>query len=258
MDHCKSHGSWDIFIHNAGLTVSTSQDEYFEVNALLTEKLIATLKECKSLSRFGKFIYLSSFAAHGPSNQSGPVSAYGSSKAAAEKYVINSGLNYQICRPTGIYGSGDMAFLPLFKSAAFGIYPMMAPKAQLMTLIHGADLAKGIVRHFQNDEKILHFDDGHVYTHDDFRKALSHAATKKLRNIRLPIQIVKGWLKISDYMSHLLGSRPGVTLEKYNEISQNWDLRNNTDLYHPEISCEYDLMKGCKETFDYYKKHNLV
>ena len=256
--HTDSYGKWDILIHNAGLTVSVFRDEYYEINERLTARLVEAVKESEVLDSSGKLIYVSSYAAYGPSGINQPVSAYGKSKAAAEKHIAEAGYDYMICRPTGIYGSGDMAFLPLFKTAAFGFFPMMSPTNQQLTLIHGADLASGIVQHLNNAEKYLHFNDGNSYTHADFKEALSKAVGKKLIYLRLPIAMVRMWLKLSDHFYRVIKGRPGVTLEKYDEISMNWDLHKTTDLYHPPINCQYNLTSGSKEAYDFYKKHKLV
>lgn len=256
--HVSTYGKWDIILHNAGLTVSTFEKEYFEINDRITARLVQCVRESDSLDPKGKLIYISSYAAHGPSGTDFPVSAYGRSKAAAEQHIIKSGYNYIICRPTGIYGSGDMAFLPLFQAAKYGFYPLMAPKKQKITLIHGADLANGIVQHLNSNENYLHFNDGNCYSHSDFKEALSEAVGKKLTYLKLPVSSARLWLKLSDWYHQQTNSRPAVTLEKYNEISMDWDLHHTTTLYHPKISCQFDLTSGSKEAYDFYKKNKLV
>jgi nucleoside-diphosphate-sugar epimerase len=111
----KQHGTLDLFIHNAGLTVSQVEDQYFQVNANLTRQIIKTLEQQKVIKPKGKLVYISSYAAHGPFGADEPVSAYGSSKRQAECIIEESQINHTIIRPTAIYGPGDDAFLPSSK-----------------------------------------------------------------------------------------------------------------------------------------------
>ena len=252
--------SFECIIHNAGLTVSTDSNEYYRVNVGLTELLLKETSSFGLLHKQGNWIQISSYAAHGPENHNLPVSSYGKSKRDAESIVEKSGYDYQIYRPTGIYGSGDLAFLPLFQTAKFGIYPLLAPIDQKISMIHGYDVAFNIVKNIQGFKKqrIIHLSDGKIYSHQDFKRAIEQAMNKKLKMISIPNHLVGGWLRLSDFISKKTKMHPGVTLEKFHEISQNWNLKENKDLFHPELDCRYDLFSGFKEAYQYYKSVNLL
>lgn len=247
----------DYFIHNAAVTVSLNQAEYFSVNTTLTAEVLDALKSSKALSN-GKFVLISSYAANGPLNAGGPVSDYGRSKLQAEEKIQEYGLNHLIVRPTGIYGPGDAAFLPLFKLAKRGVYPLSAPQTQKVTMIHGLDLAKGIVSSMKDMSGVLHFSDGNTYSHQDLRSSLQKVFKRKVRNIKLPKSLAILSLKVANLFDKILRERPSLTAEKFDEISQDWNLIDDEQLKHANIKCEFDIDSGFQDTYLDYKKKNLL
>lgn len=250
-------GQIDLFIHNAGVTTSLHIQEYFEVNVSLTKQLLHSLKNTSLLSGNGKFIHISSYAAHGPSNEKNPISSYGQSKKEAEALVKQSGLPFLIVRPTAIYGAGDLAFLALFKSVKKGVYPLVKP-AQKMSMIHARDLSSTIKKEADNLQGILHVSDGNTYSHDDFRKAFSEALEVRIRFWRIPSFLAKSSLWFSDRWHSLIGRRPTVTLEKFNEISQDWDLHGDSKLHHAQVSNALTLKQGFENAYAFYQENHLI
>lgn len=251
-----SIGPLDFFVHNAGMTVSLDNEEYYDVNVGLTKKIINALETSHLLKKDGVFTYTSSYAAHGPIQIKEPVSHYGRSKLQAEEIIKKRLKSHLIARPTAIYGSGDIAFLPLFKSSFKGIYPVVDYN-QRMSMIHAADLAHGIISDMQSKTGIIHYSDGNTYLHNDFIEALEYIFEKKVRKISLPKSLVKASMWISDLWHTIIKKRPGITLEKFTEISQNWDL-HSSDLPHSTVECKIELSDGFKDALTFYKKNNLI
>ncbi len=83
-----------------------------------------------------RFVCVSSLSAREPE-----LSAYGASKARAEKLVRASGLDWTIVRPPWVYGPGDRDSLDLFKAARWGLMPM-PPSEGRSSLIHVDDLSR--------------------------------------------------------------------------------------------------------------------
>ncbi|MEQ8905515.1 NAD(P)-dependent oxidoreductase [Ekhidna sp.] len=249
-------GELDYFIHNAGMTVSLKNEEYYLVNVGITTAITEALVETKLLKESGKFIYTSSYAAQGPASINKPVSHYGSSKLQAEKVIQEKMANYLLVRPTAIYGAGDEAFLPLFKGAKLGVYPVTDSK-QRMSMIHAADLAKMVVQDMQNHAGIIHYNDGSTYLHQDFIEIFQELFNKKVRKFPLPKWLAKFSMGSSDVWHKLIKKRPGITLEKFDEISQHWDL-HTTDLKHSTVKAEISLKEGFKDALKYYRENNLI
>jgi Nucleoside-diphosphate-sugar epimerases len=113
----------DVVFHVAGLISSYNPSDYFRVNVNGTKNLIKAILESENRV---KFIYTSTLASVGPGKDSEPIKEidephpvdfYGKSKREAEDYVLlhKNILNVSIIRPTAIYGSLDLGFLPLFQ-----------------------------------------------------------------------------------------------------------------------------------------------
>lgn len=250
------HGAMDYFFHNAGMTVSLKNQEYYDVNVGLTKKLARAIKECSFLPEDRTFGYTSSYAAHGPENIKKPVSHYGESKLQAEQIVAKHFKNHLIARPTAIYGAGDVAFLPLFKSAKLGIYPVTNGH-QRMSMIHAADLSHMIVHDLQSKNGIIHYSDGKTYFHRDFISTFSDILQKKIRSFPLPKWLARLSMGASDVWHKIINKRPGITLEKFSEISQHWDL-HTTNLPHSSVSAKISLQEGFEDALNYYQKQKLL
>ncbi len=250
-------GAFDFFIHNAGKTTSINREDYTNINTKLTGRIVDAISETGFLGPEGKLVYISSYTAQGPVGVDHPVSCYGASKKEAEEFFQKCEFPSIIFRPTAIYGAGDKAFLPLFQAANKGIYPLTRPD-QKMSMIHAADLASIVVQDMPTTEGIIHVSDGHTYSHTEFRDTLSQVMNRKIRNIRIPSVISKISLWFSDIWHKVSGGTPNLTLEKFEEISQDWDLHDDNSLEHANFNIAFDLKKGFEDAYDYYTKNKLL
>lgn len=253
-------GEMDLVIHNAGLTKSISSEQFFETNVGITSKLVKSLVEAKTFSKIGKICYVSSLAAIGPVGFNKPLSAYGESKLASEKIIRDSGLDYMIFRPTGIYGPGDKEFLPLFKSVKKGFYPCAAPISQKVTLIHGHDVAQNIIALSKSDitNKIIHLEDGNIYSHRMLKDQISTLLGRKAWLIQIPNWLTRFALKVDFYLGKIFQYEPILTIEKYNEISKDWNHDFTSERKEIPLEIKYDLSKGFASTLEYYQSQKLL
>ena len=251
------HGELTYFVHNAGVTVSLNNDEYFSINVGLARSIVQALTESVWLPKKNKLINISSMAAQGPFGVGRPVSNYGRSKLAAEKIIESSGYPYVMFRPTGIYGAGDVAFLPLFKLASKSLYPLTSTE-QKMSMIHAKDLARIIVQEAKEATGILHTNDGKTYMHRDFIESLQKVTKKKIHKIPTPKWVSKLSLGLSDVWHKIIKKRPGLTLEKFQEITMDWHLHEDPDLNFSKVPCEISLEEGFRDAYNFYKNKNLL
>lgn len=255
----KKDGKLDLIIHNAGLTKSNSISDNLDVNKGITANVIEAIRQSGCLSDNGKFTYISSMAALGPVGAGGPVSAYGHSKLKAEEIVKNSGLPYLIFRPTAIYGPRDSSFLAMFKSGKLGLYPNIASTHQKITMIYGADVAK-LVFHYAGTwkNKIVHLDDGQVYSHQDFRNALEASFQRSVKYFKVPGPIILGALFFLEMLTSIMKKKPVLTREKYREIRQDWnhDLKEEHNMLK-DLNL-ISLKDGFANTLQYYREQNLL
>ncbi len=252
----ESIGKIQYFIHNAGMTVTLKNEEYYHVNVGITRSLVEGIVNTEFLEKEGTFVYTSSYAAHGPLNVKKPVSHYGRSKLQAEKIIQDKIDKHLFVRPTAIYGAGDLAFLPLFKIAKLGLYPVTNSR-QRMSMIHVVDLAHMIIDDMQSNVGVLHYNDGNTYLHQDFIHIFSSLFQKKIRNFPLPGWLIKLSMGFSDIWHKLISKRSRITLERFTEISQHWDL-HNSDLKHSSVKPRISLKEGFNDTLKYYQENNLI
>ena len=122
-------------VHAAGLVKARSPEEFDAVNAKGTANLLAALDEAAPGLR--RFVYVSSLAAHGPSEDGRPrppdapplpITAYGRSKLKGEELVRawRGSTRAVIIRPPVIYGPRDSQLLPFFRLARWRIAPLLA------------------------------------------------------------------------------------------------------------------------------------
>lgn len=124
------HGA-DAVMHIAGLTSSHDPAAFKTCNVDGTAALIAAANSAE----VRRFVFVSSLSAREPG-----LSAYGASKAEAEKLVEASGLDWTIVRPPGVYGPRDVDYFEMFRTAKRGFVPL--PPRGASSIIHVDDLAR--------------------------------------------------------------------------------------------------------------------
>lgn len=160
----------DAVIHIAGLTNSPDPADFEIANVAGTLELL----EAAVAARVPRFIFVSSLSAREPH-----LSAYGASKAKAEKLISASGLDWTIVRPPAVFGPRDKDMFELFRSAKWGVVPVPPPGRSSM--IHVFDLAELLVALVPSDEDVTHAtfepDDGREdgWSHREMAKAIGWA-----------------------------------------------------------------------------------
>ena len=107
-----------------------------------------------------RLVHVSSLSAREPE-----LSAYGASKARAEKLVRASGLDWTIVRPPGIYGPRDLDYFEMFRLARWGVMPV-PPREGRASIVHVDDLARLLLALVPGGERVSH----QVFEPDDGRK----------------------------------------------------------------------------------------
>jgi nucleoside-diphosphate-sugar epimerase len=190
----------DAIVHVAGLTKARTFDEYREVNARGTEKLVAAGRRAAAGAHF---VLISSQAAAGPSREGRPVqdddparpiSWYGRSKREAEE-VLAAGWPgpWTVLRPVVVYGPGDTGLFQYFRMAASGWIPV--PAATTRIQIVGAERAAlAVARTLGRGElfgKTRFLSDPDPITLRELAETVSGHSGRRGRLIRVPDGLVR-------------------------------------------------------------------
>ena len=163
----------EAVIHVAGVVNDAARFE--SGNVLGTLNVI----EAAKAEGVQRFIHVSSLSAREPD-----LSAYGVSKARAEKLIMASGLDWTIVRPPGIYGPRDVDYFEMFRLARWGVMPV-PPKEGRASIIHVDDLARLLLALVPGGEGVsfqtFEPDDGRKqgWSHYEFARAIGWAIGRR-------------------------------------------------------------------------------
>ncbi len=163
----------EAVIHVAGVVNDAARFE--SGNVLGTLNVI----EAAKAEGVQRFILVSSLSAREPD-----LSAYGVSKARAEKLIMASGLDWTIVRPPGIYGPRDVDYFEMFRLARWGVMPV-PPKEGRASIIHVDDLARLLLALLPGGEGVsfqtFEPDDGRKqgWSHYEFARAVGWAMGRR-------------------------------------------------------------------------------
>jgi UDP-glucose 4-epimerase len=260
---------YDYIIHAAGLTRARSQKEYNHINAGFIHNLALAVLE--SGVKLKKIVLISSLAAIGPLNSlkgiitedtiPNPITAYGKSKLLGEQNLkAFSSLNYNILRPTGVYGPWDRDIFIFFKQVAKGIEPYIGNIEQKFSFLYVTDLAKATIKAlFAGNHKTYNLSDGNFYNRYELGANIKEALNLKTVKFHLPVNFVKLIAKVSEKYSSLSDKAAVLNIEKVNELmAVNWwcDIEQaKADLgFYPQ----YNLHAGVAETIKWYKTNKWL
>ncbi len=239
-------------VHVAGLTTSQDPAAFAAANVEGTRRLIAAAKA----RRIRRFVFVSSLSAREPG-----LSAYGASKAEAETLVEDSGLDWVIVRPPGVYGPRDVDYFEMFRSARLGFVPL--PPRGASSLIHVDDLARllldlvdapeALVRH-----SIFEPDDGREggWSHRELARAIGAATGRRVFAPHLPA----GVMRLAARADRLVrGRRARLTEDRVSYmVHPNWvartSLRVPPALWQPRI----DTQQGLRDTARWYRREGWL
>ena len=137
-DLARASAGCDAIVHAAGLVKARTLEDYRDVNARGTQRLVEAARETAPNALF---LFVSSQAAAGPARDGRPVaegdparpiSWYGISKREGEKAVERVWKGpWIVLRPGVLYGPGDPGLLAYFRMAASGWLPVPAGASRI-------------------------------------------------------------------------------------------------------------------------------
>lgn len=165
----------EAVIHVAGVVNAPDPAGFEAGNVAGTLAVIEAMK----LAGVPRLLHVSSLSAREPR-----LSAYGASKAKAEKLVRASGLDWTIVRPPAIYGPRDREMFELFRIARWGVLPV-PPRGGRASLVHVDDLARLLLALVPASRSVSHKvfepDDGKPggWSHYELARAIGWAVGRR-------------------------------------------------------------------------------
>jgi nucleoside-diphosphate-sugar epimerase len=241
----------DAVIHVAGLTSARHAFQFEAPNVAGTLAVI----EAALTAGVQRLVFVSSLTAREPS-----LSAYGASKALAERLVMASGLDWTIVRPPAVYGPRDKDMLELFRAAKWGVVP--TPKGGRISLIHVDDLAVLLLALVPGGECLSHQvfepDDARVggWTNYELARLISSAVGRRSKTIGLSKRTME-WAAKADGI--LRGAKAKLTLDRVNYFNHpDWVVspssRVPTALWRPLV----ETREGMKATAKWYREQGWL
>lgn len=251
---------WDYVIHNAGITKTAHVEEFAEVNAEHTRRLLNVL--CRLPQPPKRFVLMSSLSSYGDVAPRGaslhaelpqkPHTLYGRSKCLAEHYTEQSGLPFTILLPTGVYGPGDKDYLIALQSIARGINAMAGLSKQYLTFVYGGDVARAalFVLHEERacGERYV-VADGDTYTDKEFALLAQRLLGRKhVLHLRIPLCVVRLTCFFGSLRASITGRTTPLNRDKYPLLAQrNWRC-DPSPLFALGFTPSTDLEAGLRET----------
>lgn len=259
----------ELLIHVAGLVKARDPLDFYQINEEGTVNLLRTCRETAGSLR--RFVLVSSLAALGPSPDGQPlseeatphpVSDYGRSKLRAEAAVqaASQHLPTAIVRPSTVYGPRDRATFPYFAMAARG-FIVAVRKGGRVSLVHAADLAKGLVaagEHPGPSGEIYHLADPRSYT-DEEVVAATRAAFGKGRRVQIPVTLLRLLGAAADAAARLTGRAFFLSRQKVEEIQYRyWVCDVSKAMRQLGLQITRTLTDGFRDTIGWYRQHGWL
>lgn len=253
-----------LMVHLAGAVGDRSKTEFIRSNVNVTREVAHAAR------RLGiRLVHTSSLGATGPRSPTRPpaeddplrpINAYGKSKRRSEEIVKDvNGLDWAIVRPTLVYGPRDRLFLPLFKLARRGVFPIPNASA-VYNVVHVEDVARGFekVATTAAAGEIFFLGDPNQVTVTTLLEQLASAFDRPFRPIAIPriaLQTVAG---IGSALS-MLGIRPPLDRARWKEIdADGFVCRVDKARDQLGFVATTDLREGLKETAEWYLRQGWL
>jgi nucleoside-diphosphate-sugar epimerase len=257
-------------IHNAGLTQSRHENEYFRSNYLYTRNLVDALLKTDRPPE--KFIYTSSLTSYGPGNTSltpiqitdkqSPITFYGKSKLEAENYLRSlRNFPYLILRPTAVYGPRERNLYLVCNLLNRHIEVRLGKNRQLLSFVYVKDLVDCFFKALESDwkQKSYFVSDGNTYTAEELNSTIKKHLNKKTIKITVPTFILKPTAYINEVIARITGKSPIFNMDRLHEFkSVNWSCNINETIVDLNYEPKYNLDKGMAETIKWYKENGWL
>ncbi len=257
----------DAVVHAAGLVKARSEAEFVAVNRDGTANLLSAIEA--AVPDLKRFIYISSLAAEGPSEDgrprpvgatARPLTAYGRTKLGGEELTRASRVADRavIFRMPVIYGPRDPALLPFFRLARRRLVPLLMGGRNRISIVYVEDAARAVVEATAAEAAVAgqtyYPEDGHVYSWRDLLSAVEEAVGRRAIRIKAPRWAFWAAALASEAFGRIAGRAVPLTREKVREMAQPYWVCSHESL-HRDLgwSPRVEIRAGTRLTGEWYR-----
>ncbi|HYL20917.1 MAG TPA: NAD(P)-dependent oxidoreductase [Gemmatimonadales bacterium] len=257
----------DVIYHVAGRISARDLPEFMRANRDGT----ANVLEAAGAGWPGRFVFVSSLAAGGPTTPGrpidearppAPVTPYGQSKLAGEVLVRAMAASWTIVRPPAVYGEWDREFLKVFRLARLGVAPVFGDGSQELSVIHAGDLATALVAAAVTPaaaNRIYYAAHPVVTTSRELVRAIGRAVGREPRILPLPNALARALLWIIGSLAHAAHRATLLSADKAAEfLAPAWTCRADALVRDTGWRAETDLDTGLRRTATWYRSEGWL
>jgi nucleoside-diphosphate-sugar epimerase len=261
----------DVAVNNAGVTKALDVSLFDRVNFEGSENILKAVE--KANPGIARFVQISSTGACGPApsktpinedHRPAPVTAYGRSKLAGERAVLNfkEKLPVTILRPTAVYGPRDREMLSFFKIISYHIKPTFGPGECYMNFTYVKDLAEAVIKVLTADSpsgRIYFVAENRSYSYSQAGDIISEILGVRALDLHIPAWIMRLAGTVSERLADLRNKPSIFTSDKVNEITAKYWLVDSSRI-ETELGFRSSTSfgEGVKETVDWYREKGLL
>jgi nucleoside-diphosphate-sugar epimerase len=254
-------------IHAAGLVKARSRDEFFATNTRGAENALEAARRNRATVR--RFVYVSSQAVAGPSEDGSPVlesatprpvTQYGESKLAGERAAVAAKDEFPVTviRPPLVYGPRDREVLAFFKAVNNRVLPYMGSPKKKISVIYVADAASACIRALDAKTPsggVYFVEDGRARTFEELVLAIEGALGRRaVLRFPLPRPVIEAAAVASELYGKATNKAVMLTRDKCNELfAANWVCDAAPAKRDLGWTANVPFEEGTKLTVDWYR-----
>ena len=275
---------WDFVVHAAGATKCLNREDFFRTNTYGTKNLIDALREADMVPR--RFVFLSSLSIFGAirekpvrkptndnpwvyapillSDEPKPNTAYGESKLAAERYLMEQkDFPYTILRPTGVYGPRERDYFLMAQSIKQHIDIAAGLTPQEITFVYVLDVVQAVFKSMEAPKaegKAYFLSDGQVYNSRRYSDLVQqHLDNPWVLHLKLPLCLLRVVCWVSGRISRLTGKMNALNDDKYHILSQrNWQCEIEPAIADFGYAPQWSLEQGVEASILWYRREGWL
>ena len=215
----------DWVFHLAGIIQAVAGPAFETVNALGTRNLVQACLRASPPPR--KFVFVSSIAAAGPSpsgtslteaDEPRPVSAYGRSKLAAERAVLEAGkvMAVTVLRPPNVLGPGSKELEAAARLLHKRLTPAFGDGRTRTSLIDVDDLVSALILAAESPRsagQTYFVTDGRAYAWPEVAAVVAEEYGGRRRAVKVPFGVQLLAARLAEAAARLSGRPPRLTRE---------------------------------------------